>query len=120
LQNGVAYTTFLNGLLPGKFKLFLIKSKVTTLADVEEDNDSQSNKLPRKDYERVGRFHTNARSILIEIKRNPMLKRPKPIETSTKFKNKNKHYEYHEDFGLTTSECRELKNGHHKLADWGQ
>ena len=49
LQDGVAYTTFLNGLLLGKFKLFLIKSKVTTLADVGEDNDSQSNKLPRKD-----------------------------------------------------------------------
>jgi len=34
LQNGVAYTTFLNGLLSGIFKFFLVESKVTTLVDV--------------------------------------------------------------------------------------
>ena len=33
LQDGVAYAAFLNGLLPGRFKFFLVKSKATTLAD---------------------------------------------------------------------------------------
>jgi len=33
LQDGVAYTAFLNGLLPGKFKFSLAESKVTTLAE---------------------------------------------------------------------------------------
>jgi len=33
LQDGVAYRTFLNGLLPGKFKFSLAESKVATLAD---------------------------------------------------------------------------------------
>jgi len=32
LQDGVAYVASLNGLLPGKFKFSLAKSKVTTLA----------------------------------------------------------------------------------------
>jgi len=79
LQDGVAYATFLNELLPGRFKCSLVESKVTTLADalrraqdfiqaieicvgndfvwqdawkrVGEDNDSQSNKHRRKDEE---------------------------------------------------------------------
>jgi len=33
LQDGVAYAAFLNGLLPGRFKFFLVENKVTTLAD---------------------------------------------------------------------------------------
>jgi len=33
LQDGVAYAAFLNGLLSGRFKFFLVKGKVTTLAD---------------------------------------------------------------------------------------
>jgi len=33
LQDGVAYAAFLNGLLPGIFKFFLVESKVTTLVD---------------------------------------------------------------------------------------
>ena len=34
LQDRVAYTTFINRLLPGRFKFSLTESKVTTLADV--------------------------------------------------------------------------------------
>jgi len=33
LQDGVAYAAFSDGLLPGRFKLFLIESKAITLAD---------------------------------------------------------------------------------------
>ena len=33
LQDGVAYTAFLNGLLPGRFKFSLAESKVATLVD---------------------------------------------------------------------------------------
>jgi len=32
LQNGMTYMAFLNGLLPGRFKFSLAKTKVTTLA----------------------------------------------------------------------------------------
>ena len=34
LQDGVAYVAFLNGLLSGRFKFFLIERKVTTLVNV--------------------------------------------------------------------------------------
>jgi len=34
LQDRIAYTAFVNGLLPGRFKFFLFESKVTTSADV--------------------------------------------------------------------------------------
>ncbi|KAJ8451885.1 LOW QUALITY PROTEIN: hypothetical protein Cgig2_007368 [Carnegiea gigantea] len=51
---------------------------------------------------------------------NPMLRRPRPIETPAKFKNKNKYCEYYEDYGHTMSECRELKRPLHELADEGQ
>ena len=64
-------------------------------------------------------FHTNAYSIPMEIKCNPMLKRAKPNETLTKFRNKNKYYDYHEDFGHITFERRKLKRGLHELADRG-
>jgi len=33
LQDGVAYITFINGLLPGRFKFSFAESKVTTLVD---------------------------------------------------------------------------------------
>ena len=49
-----------------------------------------------------------------------MLRRPKPIDTSVKSRNKNKYCEYHEDHGHTTAECRELKKALHELADQGQ
>ncbi|KAJ8438068.1 hypothetical protein Cgig2_025473 [Carnegiea gigantea] len=78
------------------------------------------NKHPRKDEERIGRFHTTPRNILIEIKGDPMLRCPKPIDTPTKFRNKNKYCEYHENHGHTTAECRELEKVLHELADRGQ
>jgi len=33
LQGGVTYTTFLNGLLSGRFKFFFAESRVTTLVE---------------------------------------------------------------------------------------
>ncbi|KAJ8426528.1 LOW QUALITY PROTEIN: hypothetical protein Cgig2_022535 [Carnegiea gigantea] len=54
----------------------------------------------------------------MEINSNPMPRRPRPIETPAKFKNKNKFY--HEDNGHTTSECYELNGALHELANQGQ
>ncbi|KAJ8421791.1 LOW QUALITY PROTEIN: hypothetical protein Cgig2_002953 [Carnegiea gigantea] len=53
----------------------------------------------------VGRTLTGTR----EIKSNPMLRQPNSMETSAKFRNKNKYREYHKDYGHTTSECHECK-----------
>ncbi|KAJ8422673.1 hypothetical protein Cgig2_003217 [Carnegiea gigantea] len=77
-------------------------------------------KCPRKDEDRVGRFHTAPRNILMEIKGNPMLSRLRPTATPAKFKNKNNYCEYHENYGHTTSEYRELKRALHELANQGQ
>ena len=74
-------------------------------------------KHPKKDEERVGSFHTNSWNILMESKSNPTLMWPKPIETTTKFKNKNKYCKYREDYGHTTFECRKLKKALHELTD---
>ena len=49
-----------------------------------------------------------------------MLTRPKPIETPTKFRNKNTYCEYHEHYEHTTSECIELMKALHQLANQGQ
>jgi len=70
--------------------------------------------------ERGGRFHTSPRNILMEIKGSPLLRRPKPIEMPANFRNRSKYCEYHEDFGNTTLECRELKKALHEMADRGQ
>ncbi|KAJ8439601.1 hypothetical protein Cgig2_017168 [Carnegiea gigantea] len=72
LQDRVAYTAFLNRLL------------------LEEDKGSQPNKHPKKDEEKVRRFHTCPRNILMKIKGNCMLRQPKPIETLAKFRKRNK------------------------------
>ena len=53
----------------------------------------------------------------MEIKGSPMLKQPRPIETPVNLWNKNNYY--HEDYGHTTSECRELKKALHEMADRG-
>lgn len=87
----------------------------------EEDKGTSLGKHPRKDEERVGHFHTNPLSILMEIKVNLMSKRPKPIKTLAKFINKNKYWEYHTDFRhTTTSECCKLKKSLHELAEQRQ
>jgi len=54
-------------------------------------------------------------NIPMDIKGNPMLRQLKPNKTLVKFENKNKYYEYHENFGYKTSECRELKRA---LMSW--
>ena len=85
----------------------------------EDHKGTQVDKHYRKDEVRVKHFHTTPRNILMEIKDNPMLKRPRPIETPVKFKNKNKCCEYDKDYGHTTSKCRKLKRGLHDLTDEG-
>ena len=127
LQLEVTYTAFLNGLLLRRFKCSLAESEVTLLVEalrraqdfiqatkiyasddfVQPDNRKrggkdkgpQTDKRPRKDEESVVRFYTNSRNSLLEIKDNSMLRHPKPIEPSVKFRNKNKYYEYHKDTG---------------------
>jgi len=71
----------------------------TPKSEREKNDPYQLENHPRKEDEKVGHFHTSPQNILIKIKGNPILKRPKPIETPTKFKNKNKYYEYYNDFG---------------------
>ncbi|KAJ8431063.1 hypothetical protein Cgig2_017059 [Carnegiea gigantea] len=73
------------------------------------------NKCPGKDDKRIRRFHTTPLNILMEIKGNPMLRCPKPIDTLAKFRNKNKYCKYHKDHEHTTVECRELKKALHEL-----
>ncbi|KAJ8435379.1 hypothetical protein Cgig2_029750 [Carnegiea gigantea] len=90
LQDGVLYTTFLNGLLPRRFKFSLAESK---------DKGSPTDKRHRKDDERIGHFHTMPRDILMEIKGNTMLGCPMLVDILAKFRIKNKYYEYHEDHG---------------------
>ncbi|KAJ8434555.1 LOW QUALITY PROTEIN: hypothetical protein Cgig2_001187 [Carnegiea gigantea] len=76
---------------------------------------TRKQEAPRKEFfYRLGPTLTGTRNILKEIKGNPMLRRPRPIETPEKFKNKNKYCEYHEDYWHTTSECRELKRALHE------
>ncbi|KAJ8440006.1 hypothetical protein Cgig2_022688 [Carnegiea gigantea] len=70
--------------------------------------------------ERIGRFHTTSCNILMEIKASPMLRRPKPIDTPPKFRNKNKYCKYYEDHRHTTVDYSELKKALHELADQGQ
>jgi len=53
----------------------------------------------------------------MEIKGNTMPRSPNP---PVKFRNKNNYYEYHGDYGHTTSECRELKKVLYELADQEQ
>ena len=56
----------------------------------------------------------------MEIKGNPILRRPKPIDTPAKFRNNNKYCEYYEHHEHTTVKCLELKKGLYELADRGQ
>jgi len=88
LQDGVAYTTLINRLLPGKFKFSLVESKVTTIVDAlrkaqcfiqateicvtnepqhqenrkrsGEDRNSQPDKRSKRNDEIGGRFHTSS------------------------------------------------------------
>ncbi|KAJ8437473.1 hypothetical protein Cgig2_002974 [Carnegiea gigantea] len=60
-----------------------------------------------------GHFYTTSRNFLMEIKGNPMLRRPQPIKALAKFREKNKCWH-------TTSECRELKKALHELVNQGQ
>ena len=87
LLDGIPYITFLNGLLPHRFKFSLAASKVTTMADalrraqdfiqvtgicvgdefnhqesqkrLGEDRDAQLDTCPKRNEERRRRFHTS-------------------------------------------------------------
>jgi len=56
----------------------------------------------------------------MEIKGNPMLRQPKPIQTPVNFRNKNEYCEHHEDFEHMSSKWGELKTDLYELVDWGQ
>ena len=66
------------------------------------------------------RFTTDARSILMEVRGHPMLRRLPPMTAAPRPQNGRKYCEFHEQSGHTTTECRELKKALHKLADKGQ
>ncbi|KAJ8434598.1 LOW QUALITY PROTEIN: hypothetical protein Cgig2_025024 [Carnegiea gigantea] len=51
---------------------------------------------------------------------HPMLKRPPPMTSSPQPQYARKYYEFHEQNGHTTTECRELRKALHELADKGQ
>lgn len=63
------------------------------------------------------RFHKDQRSILMEIKGHPMLRKPRPLSTPQQLRDQSKFCEYHEENGHTTGECRDLKKALHELAD---
>ena len=84
-----------------------------------EGRNAQRDKHPKRNDERGGHFHTSPDNIIKEIKGSPMLRRHKPIENPANFRNKSKYCEYHEDFEHTTSECRELKETLHEMANRG-
>ncbi|KAJ8431554.1 hypothetical protein Cgig2_029583 [Carnegiea gigantea] len=141
LQDEVTYYAVLNGLLPGRFKFYLSKSKTTKLVEATRRAQdfthiaeklakmTSSNKtLGREEEKRStppsqtsirGKRRKSPWNILLDIKGNPKLRRPKLIETSAKVKNKNKYFEYYEDFRHITSKYCEIKKALHELANQG-
>jgi len=113
----MAYTCFLNGLKNGRCKYSLAEQKETSLAEalrnatyfvrvteicVESMNTSKKAKTPidrnagRGDKRlllNVGdsRFTVDLRSILMEVKGHPMLRRPQPMATTPKPHNAQKY-----------------------------
>jgi len=153
LEDGVAYTSFLNGLKNGRFKFSLAEQKETTLVEAlrkaadfirateictdSSDAPKKTKTLGDRDFNRGernsaprdrrpqpeapdSRFTTDARSILMEIREHPMLRRPPPMTAPPRPQNARKYCEFHEQSGHTTIECRELKKALHELADKGQ
>ncbi|KAJ8433000.1 hypothetical protein Cgig2_028585 [Carnegiea gigantea] len=90
--------------------------RTTLSSKIRDEMSSQSDKGQKKDKEKVGHFHTSTWNILMKIKGNPILRRPKPIKIPAKFTNNNKYYKYHKDFGHTTSKYRKLQKALHELA----
>jgi len=63
------------------------------------------------------RFTTDLRSIFMEVRGRPMLRRPPPMIIPSKPHNARKYCEFHEQNGHTTAKCREMKRALHELAD---
>ena len=122
LEDEVANNSSLNGLKSGRFKFFLVKQKKTTLAEAlrraadfirATEICAESTDAPKKVKAPVNRntghgdrrprlkvvdprFTTDPRSILMEVKKPPMLKRPQPMTAALKSHNTRKYCEFHE------------------------
>ena len=142
----MAYTSFLNGLKSGQFKSSLAEQKETTLVEAlrkvadfigTTEICTESSDAPKKIKgpidRNVGcrdrrpkletidpRFTTYLRSILMEVKEHPMLKRPSSMTSALKPHSMRKYCELHEQHGHTTAGCRELRKALHDLANKGQ
>ncbi|KAJ8437501.1 hypothetical protein Cgig2_007478 [Carnegiea gigantea] len=68
---------------------------------------------------REGHSFRDPRSILMEVRDHPMLKRPPPMTSAPKSQNARKYYEFHEQNGHMNVECRELRKTLHELANKG-
>ncbi|KAJ8424387.1 LOW QUALITY PROTEIN: hypothetical protein Cgig2_000588 [Carnegiea gigantea] len=60
------------------------------------------------------------RSILMEVRSHPMLKRPPSMTLAPKPYNAQKYCEFHKQIRHTTAECWEFRKALHELADKGQ
>ena len=144
LGDGVANTSFLNGLKSDRFKFSLAEQKETTLTEALRKAADfiraprsvlKARIVPRKLRSlKIGdgggdgrprlevvdpRFTTDPRTILMEVRDHPMLKRP-PLMTSTpKPHNARKYCEFNKQNGHMTAECQELRKALHELANKG-
>ena len=122
LKDGVAYTSFLNGLKSGQFKFSFAEQKETTLIEAlrrsaafirateisaESTDASRKARIPVDRNARHGerrprlkiidqRFTTYPQSMLIEVKKHPMSKKPQLVTTSPKPHNAWMYREFHE------------------------
>jgi len=129
LEGGMAYTSFLNGLKSGQFKFSLAEQKEATLAEAlrnaadfirateicAEGTDTLKktkvpiDRNPSRDDRRPWlegvdpRFITNPRSIFMQARGHPMLKRPPPMSSVPKPHNARKYCEFHKQNGHTTA-----------------
>ena len=104
----------------------------------EENADSQGNKRDRKDNlsdTKTGKSSSKAPSkkklsftpllmhvdkILMQIKDDPTLKWPKPLSSSSKWRDSKKYRHYHKDHGHYTDECQDLKEQIKELIQRGK
>ena len=131
VEDRVACTSFLNGLRSRCFKFSLAGQKEITSAkalrkaadficatEIYADNSDALNKarIPgdknlnhgdKDPFETIDpRFTAEARSILMEVRGHPMLRRPPPMTAPPKPQNARKYCEFYEHSGHTTTKCR--------------
>ena len=125
LEDGVAYTSFLNSLKSGRFKFSLAEHKEITLAETVRkvvdficpikihaectDGPMKAKALVERNTGRGDRrpslevvdpsFTTDPRSILVALKKHPMLKRPHSMTSVPKPHNAWKYCEFHKQNG---------------------